>query len=774
MRARLTMAAAALALLAAAAWALAPHWRERRMRAAPRPLDVVLITLDTTRADRLGVYGGDPAVSPSLDGLARRGVVFRRAVAHVPLTLPSHASLLTGLLPPRHGVRDNAGFALAAGLPTLAEQFARAGYRTAGFVSASVLDRRFGLARGFETYVDDMPADPGGSQQASCRADITVSRSLAWLSAETARPAFLWVHLYDPHDPYQPPEPFASRFAGRPYDGEIAYMDSQLGRLLTALEASRRPTLVAAVADHGESLGEHRERTHSYYIHGSTQEVPFILALPGWIPQGRSVDAVVRGVDLAPTVLDLAGLPAIPDLDGRSLTGLIAGRRGAEPGPAYLESFTPRFHWGARELLGLRTERWLYIRSPRPELYDLESDPAETVNLAPEKPVEREQLDARLSAIAPAAASSQNPAPDPQAEERLQALGYVTGRSRPAPTADLRDAKDNAELLALFDEAEDRFEQGDYERALSGFRAALELNPGAGAPRSRVAETLMRLRRFDESLAELRASGEEQPLDESRVSGMVRSLASQGRMEEALRLVREGVTALPRSAGLNRQLGGLLMQAGKPAEAEAAFRQATRIEPRDLGARLGLATAAQALGRPVDALAVFEEVVAREPRSPEARRAGEELTALAQAFVPASRFEEVRRAYLAAHRAGVASEGSYLNLALACHRLGHADEVLKTVLEGALAFPDSAELSYRSGRLLLEAGRTDDAEVRLRRALQLAPAHQAARLQLAMALQRGGRTGEAVALLEAVVAAVPGSKEAERARQALARLHPAP
>ena len=741
MRVRLGLALAALVILSSgAAWALRPLWRERRLRTAPRPLDVVLITLDTTRADKLGVYGGDAGVSPSLDGLARRGVVFRHAIAHVPLTLPSHASLLTGLLPPRHGVRDNSGFVLSSEVPTLAEQFQRAGYRTGAFVSAFVLDRRFGLGRGFETYVDEVPSDPAAAARPSCPAELTVRRSLAWLSAEKARPTFLWVHLYDPHDPYRPPEPFASRFPGRPYDGEIAYMDSEVGRLLAALEARHRPTLVAAIADHGESLGEHRERTHSYFIYGGTQEVPFILSLPGWMPEGADVQPVVRGVDLAPTLLDLAGLPALPGIDGRSLVGLIAGRRGQEPGPAYLESFTPRLHWAARELLGLRTDRWLYIRSPRPELYDLEEDPGETANRAPEKPAERDALDARLSAIAPSADRLAPPAPDTGTDERLRALGYLAAGSA-APAGELRDAKDNAEMLAVFGEAEDRFQQGDYEGALSGFQKALEMAPAAAPLRSRVAETLLRLHRFDESLAQFRAVGEERPRDEAHFTGMLRSLASQGRTGEALRVAREAVASLPRSVGLHRQLGGLLLQAGQPAEAEAVLRKATEIEPRDLGARLGLATALKALGRPVEAAAAFEEIVERSPRSAEARHSGEELTALAQGFADSGRFEDVRGAYLAAHRAGVSSEASYLNLALACHRLGYDEEVLRVLLDGAQAFPASAELSYRSGRTLLAAGRLPEAEARFRQALEQA---------------------------------VPGSKEAERARQALARLHALP
>src|SRR5437773_4717836 len=258
-RAPLWITAGVLALLLAFTPLLRPLWRERTLRAAPRPLDVILVTLDTTRADRLGCYGRGGGTSPNLDGLARAGVMFRRAYSHVPLTAPSHSSLLTGLLPSRHGVHDNGGYVLKEEFATLAEQFVEAGYRTGAFVSAFVLDRRFGLARGFATYEDDVLQGRPEEILASVRGEVTVDRALAWLRAPDPRPVFAWVHLYDPHFPYDPPEPYATLFKDRPYEGEIAYMDAQVGRLLGAVAERGRPTLVAAIGDHGESLGEHQE-----------------------------------------------------------------------------------------------------------------------------------------------------------------------------------------------------------------------------------------------------------------------------------------------------------------------------------------------------------------------------------------------------------------------------------------------------------------------------------------------------------------------------------
>ena len=767
---------AALLLLPAAAWLLRPLWLERRLRHAPRPLDVVVITLDTTRADRLGSYGGDPGVSPSLDALARRGVLFRQAFAHVPLTLPSHASLLTGRLPPGNGVRDNAGFVLGDGVPTLAEQFARAGYRTGAFVSAFVLDRRFGLSRGFGTYVDEVPADPAEPSLASCRADVTVGRALEWLAAPDPRPAFLWVHLYDPHAPYDPPEPFASRFRGRPYDGEIASMDAEIGRLLAALGARKRPALVAAIADHGEALGEHREKTHSYFIYGATQHVPFILSLPGWLPEGREVDSIVRGVDLAPTLLDVAGLPAPAGLDGRSLVELIVGRSREGPGPAYLESFTPRFHWGARELLGLRAGPWLYVRSPLPELYDVSTDPGETVNLAAERPAELEALEALLRPLA-----GDLPPPEPrggidaETERRLNALGYLSAPATPpADPKDLPDAKDNAEMLALFGEAEESFHRRDYAAALAGFRQALQQNPRALAPRSRVAETLLRLGRFDESLAAFRELGRERPGDEGHRVGMIRSLSSEGRTAEALAMARKGLESLPASARLHRQAGALLLETGKAGEAEAEFRRAADLAPREAGPQLGLGAALKALGRLPEAVSAYEAAIERSRQGDEAKQAAREVSLLAEELARTERMEDVRRAYLAAHRAGVSSEGSYLNLALACHRLRRGADAMDALREGARLFPESVDLHYRYGRLLLDAGRTSNAEAELRRALELGSTRNDVRLHLGLALQRAGRIDEAARVLRQVEDLARGSKEGERAREALSRLQATP
>jgi tetratricopeptide (TPR) repeat protein len=729
------IAAAAVALAAATPF-VGPFWRERRLRAAPRPLDVLLVTLDTTRADRLGCYGRGGDTSPHLDGLARKGVLFRRAYAHVPLTAPSHASLLTGMLPPRHGVHDNGGYVLKEDFATLAEQFVEAGYRTAGFVSAFVLDRRFGLGRGFATYEDDVLA--GGPEQllAAVRAEVTVNRALAWLRAADPRPSFAWVHLYDPHLPYEPPEPFLGRFRERPYEGEIAYMDAQVGRLLDAVARRGRPTLVAAVGDHGESLGEHQELTHSYFIYEGTQRVPFLLSLPGSLPAGAVVEPVVRAVDLMPTVLEIAGLPVPSGLDGRSLVPLITRRERDEPGPAYLESYHPRLWWGARELLGLRTGQWLFIQSPRPELYDINDDPGQKTNLAARRPQEMERLRARLQAYTTGSDFLAGlTATDPETAGRLRALGYVGGFAAEAGAgADaetLPDAKDNAPLLAAYSQAEDLAAKGQLADALEKYREALKVNPGSVTVRLSVANTLLNLGRFDEGFQEFAELSLRSPREPSYIQGMARCLSGQGRHAEALALLAGAVEKIPESADLREDLALVLLKAGKTEDAEGHLRRVVEQSPRRVAPRLRLATTLLKMRRPQDATAQFLEVVARSPKSKEGREAVEALGRVAALLLDGGDLFHAQKAYRAVLEAGSGDEAAYLNGALVTYRLGRRQESLEVLQKGLERHPRSASLHYRAGRLLAESGRREEAEREYRAALDLDGTRADARQALA-------------------------------------------
>ena len=741
-RAPLWITAGVLALLFGFTPLLRPLWRERTLRAAPRPLDVILLTLDTTRADHLGCYGRGGGTSPNLDGLARSGVLFRRAYSHVPLTAPSHSSLLTGLLPSRHGVHDNGGYVLKEEFATLAEQFVEAGYRTGAFVSAFVLDRRFGLARGFATYEDDVLQGRPEEILAAVRGEVTVDRALAWLRARDQRPSFAWVHLYDPHLPYEPPEPYAARFKDQPYDGEIAYMDAQVGRLLSAVAAGGRPTLVAAIGDHGESLGEHQEMTHSYFIYQATQRVPFLLALPGWLPQGLVVEPVVRGVDLMPTLLEIAGLPVPGGLDGESLVPLVTQRSQREPGPVYLESYHPRLWWGARELLGLRTGPWLFIQSPRPELYNVDEDPAETVNLAARHPQEMERFAARLRGYT----AGRDPmagltATDPETAGRLRALGYAAGAAAAtAPaTADLPDAKDNAPLLAAYSEAEELSARGQREAALAKYREALAVNPRSVTVRLSVANSLLDLGRFHESGEEFAALSAQHPDDPAYVQGLARCLAGEGKGKEALGLLSAAVAKAPEEALLREELGAALLDAGRAEEAEKELRRVVDASPRRVAPRLTLAAALAALGRLGEAASAYIRVLELSPRSLEGQKAARALGPLGDRMLAREDLPEARAAYRAAlEQGGAEREEIYLNLALVAYRLGRRNESLEVLQKGVARWPESSGLHYRLGRLYAEGGRRSDAEREYRRAIDLDGARKDARLALGSLLQAAG------------------------------------
>jgi arylsulfatase A-like enzyme len=745
-RTPLWITAGVLALVLPFTPLLRPRWRERTLRAAPRPLDVVLLTLDTTRADHLGCYGRGGGTSPNLDGLARAGVMFRRAYSHVPLTSPSHASLLTGLLPSRHGVHDNGGYVLKEEFATLAESFVEAGYRTGAFVSAFVLDRRFGLARGFATYEDDVLQGRPEEILAAVRAEVTVDRALAWLRAPDPRPAFAWVHLYDPHLPYDPPEPYATQFKDRPYDGEIAYMDAQVGRLLGAVAARGRPTVVAAIGDHGESLGEHQEMTHSYFIYQATQRVPFILALPGWLPRGLVVEPVVRGVDLMPTLLDIAGLRVPPGLDGESLVPLVTQRRDREPGPVYLESYHPRLWWGARELLGLRTGRWLFIQSPRPELYDVDEDPAENVNLAARYPQEIERFAARLKGYT----AGRDPmagltATDPETAGRLRALGYAGGTAAASGDAqsalELPDAKDNAPLLAAYSEGEELSAAGQLEAALGKYREALASNPRSVTVRLNVANTLLGLGRFHESCEEFAALSVQLPNEPSYVQGMARCLAGEGKKKEALGLLTAAVAKASDATLLREELGAALLDSGRAEDAEKELRLVVDASPRRIGPRLRLATTLVKLGRLGEASTAFVKVLDLSPRSPEGQKAASALEPLADRLLEQGDLLEARKAYRAAlEQGGASGEAIYFNLALVDYRLGRRGESVEVLQKGLAELPGSASLHYRLGRLHAEAGRRADAEREYRRAIELDGARKDARQALASLLESpGGR-----------------------------------
>jgi len=402
--------------------------------------NLLIVTIDTTRPDRLGFYGNADIATPNLDRLAARSAVFTRALAVTPITLPSHASILTGRYPHHHGVRTNGLPPLEPDETTLAELLSEHGYETAAFVSSFILERQFGLAQGFTRYDDETHDEAAVMGYSERRADRTTGRALEWLRGSHERPFFLWVHYYDPHAVYFPPEPFEETSANS-YDGELAFIDQQVGRLLDGVTASSdQDALVIVTSDHGESFGEHGEQSHGFLVHEAALKIPLIVTTTGGLPAPARIDELVSQVDLMPTVLSLLGLPVPGGLDGVDLTEPRESPRVVVAEAHYGEAI-----YGWARLAAIYQGNFKYVDGPSPEFYDLANDPAEQHNLFSERGEEADSLRQHLMEVRGQAADTLRSSPlelDKESIERLESLGYVApgprarggGRAGPDPT----------------------------------------------------------------------------------------------------------------------------------------------------------------------------------------------------------------------------------------------------------------------------------------------------------------------------------------------------
>ncbi len=551
-------------------------------------LNVVVVTLDTTRADRLGCYGFTGVETPNLDALARDGVVFENETATVPLTLPSHASIFTGLVPPHHGVRDNGGFVLAEEKTTLAERLKAAGYATGAFVAAWVLEGRWGLNQGFDHYGDQFELSKykvlslGTVQKPG---DEVMDDALGWLAGVKSQKFFAWVHLYDPHTPYEPPEPFKSRYPGQPYLGEIAYTDKVVGRLVDWLRDHQvlDRTLVVVTADHGESLGEHGEASHAYFIYDSTTLVPLIVRTP-WGLKGR-VKAQTSAVDLFPTILDLLGLPPEPGIDGRSAARLLFDPGTSEPRVAYSETYFPRYHFGWQHLRSLRDGAWQFIEAPTPELFDLSRDPGEASNVYKANSRRGEAMRAQLEALAGGGVQKapEKQKLDPDTLQRLAALGYVGNVVDVDPDAKLPDPKDKLPIFQLMNAAKADAQEEKTEEAVAKMRRAIALDPGIVDAHLTLGTWLAKLNRPDEAIASYRRALELKPDNDLAMLNLAHIYRGRGQFEKALEGYR-AVLSLDRGNTQARyQLATLYLDLGRRADAEAEFKATLEANP-DLGA----------------------------------------------------------------------------------------------------------------------------------------------------------------------------------------------
>ena len=718
---RSTLAALALAaVLAGGCRAPAESAAAARPEAAGGgPLNLLLVTLDTVRSDHLGCYGDAAAETPHLDALARQGVRFARASSPVPLTLPSHTTILTGLLPPHHGTRNNGTAPLAAGIPTLATVLAGAGYRTAAFVAAFVLDHRFGLNRGFAVYDDEIerPADASWMLEAQRPGDQVVDRALGWLAAADSRPFFLWVHLYDAHAPYNPPSPYRERHPGRPYDGAIAFDDAQVGRLLAAL-ASRGlddRTVVAIAADHGESLGEHGELTHGLLLYQPVLSVPLLLRAPGLA--ARRVDTPVSLVDLAPSLAGLLRQPLPPPkggaLDGRDLSAALLGGREPSPSELYAETRYPEvFGWSP--LFALRRRELKFIAAPHPELYDLHSDPHETRNLAPP---------ASTSATAPAASATAPAGPAQEATTRgfaarlaaIEATARAPGSSSPA-AGTAGGAAGTAPAAAAMPDAETRrrLESLGYAAGAPP-RAAAGLARSPGRPLLDPKQGVALFQTFQRAHAELQA----------------------GQTAAAMADLEPLIAADPGNPVFRTRLAQALRESGRTDRAIALYREVAALTPTDPEAWYNLAAALQESGRTAAAREAIDKAVRLDPGRPEAHNT------LGIVYLAERRLEPARQEFLRATADDPRNAPAWNNLGNVLRSMRRPDEAAAAYRRAIAVAPHYAEPLNGLGALEVELDHPAAALPFFERALALAPDHQEVRLNRAIALQLAGNAAAA-------------------------------
>ncbi len=608
------------------------------------PLNVLILSLDTTRADHIGCYGHDTAMTPHLDAFARdRAVRFDKAIVTVPLTLPSHTSIMTGTYPIFHGIHDNDGFTLDEGVTTLAEILSGQGYSTGAVVASFPLKSQFNLSQGFEEYNDYFQEDWTPSEidarTASSfgfverTADRVNAAAFRWLDQQGSKPFFLWMHYFDPHQPYDPPPPYDSLFPGEPYDGEIAFADENFGKLMAYLDESGliEKTIIVVVGDHGEALGDHGEPTHASYIYDPTVRVPLLISIPdAGQAAGQVVNRPVSSVDIAPTLLEYLGQPVHPDMQGHSLVPDLRSPNSGNPQPVLAESHFTQYHFGWAPLRALRTDRYKYILAPSPELYDMEADPEEIHNIALSNPRVASEMDAALEEFvklrsSPDLGRSVATSVDASTRANLEALGYLAsgGSSERAEAfpersrlVTMANPRDRALTLDFANAASEALRLQDPSSALELARHGLETDPRNFRLRVAEAQALMLLSKNQEAIEILDVAAAEKPSDAIPHVFLGRAHLDLGNFE----IARDEFEI---AAGLEEDrievlnlLGFARAALGDVDGAIEALENAVEVDPNSWSANLKLGTLLTEAGRWPEARTAFQTALARNPYSP--------------------------------------------------------------------------------------------------------------------------------------------------------------
>jgi arylsulfatase A-like enzyme/predicted Zn-dependent protease len=664
------------------------RWGFSGFRPVPDGPNVLIVTIDTARADHFGCYGFEGVKTPNIDGLAREGVLFEHSAATVPITLPSHCSILTGLIPPRHGVRNNGTYFLQAEHTTLAELLHDEGYETAAFVSAYVLNSKYGLDQGFDIYQDAVHDSSAVVVIDERNARETTNLVLSWLRKEHERPYFLWVHYFDPHQAYVPLSPFREEYAQYPYAGEIAFVDSELGRILGAVDQGN--TLTVVTADHGESLGQHGERTHAFYIYDSTIRVPLVIRYPDGRDAGTRSLIQTSSVDIMPTVLDVLGYEIPEGLDGDSLADLsfLKGQRRY----AYCESIYPMsFKW--HPLAGLRDGEWKWIQAPQPEVYNIQSDPHETKNLVEAEKEVAGRMEAFLDAIDPFAnlgSTESHTEMTAEDQEKLVALGYM-GSSIDTSVdvlADLPDPKDKIATYNKILSAKSSFAAGMLEEAEQKLREVLAEEPDTLDAVFFLGRVLLVMGKTEEATAFLKDTRRRLPEDVMMNCVLASLYIHEEMWEQAVQICREGLEISDREASLHDQMGVAYQGMGRWGEAIRCAEKALELDPDQAEYWNNLGATYFAMEEFENALKPLRRAVDLDDNLTEA------WYNLGASLAGVGRYEEAEKAYLAALESDAGNSEALVQLTKVLLHRGKADEALARCEELREVRPDDPGTFY--------------------------------------------------------------------------------
>ena len=716
-------------------------------------LNVVVITLDTLRADHLSAYGSTLVKTPALDRLAGEGTRFAHAMSSAPLTLPAHSSIFTGRFPPEHGVRDNGGFFLNPDQTTLAEMLKAKGFATGGFIAAFVLDGKWGIDQGFDEYFDDFDiSERRGRSMGNVQrpGNEVVDKALPWIDSVKDSRFFAWIHLYDPHTPYDPPEPYKTEYKGHPYRGEVAFTDAQVGRIVAFLEERGLldKTIVAVLGDHGESLGDHGEESHGFFIYESVTHVPFIVRAPFSKTGARVVADPVRIVDLTPTILDLAGVPVPDGLSGRSLVPLMTGAALEMGLEGYAEAMYPLHHFGWSDLRALRSGRYKLIDAPTPELFDIEGDPGETTNIFSERRTVGDGMVARLREIEAAFEQAPTAAPaedvDPEVRQRLAALGYVGSFVATAndPKSDRADPKDKIDLFNLMGTARDLGrEDGGFERAVGMLKQVVAADPNVIDAWFSLGNLYFKEGRYREAIDQFRRTLALKPDYDIAVINMAHAYRRLGDDKAAMAGYERYLELDPRDAYVRYQVGEVFLDRGDIDRAEQVFRQALDLDPKVASATNALGVIAYRRGNLADAEKLIREAIVVKQ---DVKMARYNLALIAEERGDLATAE---REYLEELKLHPDSYKAAFNLSLLYERTGQRDlrvDALRQSIDGNPAFAEGH--IFLAKAYLERASNLDEAATLAQKGLSLSPNPSVAPLGhyvLADIYNRQGRTADA-------------------------------